>query len=328
MSEQADRRAFPRRPFERAVYTYESGARFEAVPCDISLGGASFRTAAAARLREGDLLSVVLGEATEGGPGVFLIAQVVRRIRGPHPGVGVRWERAVTTGDAAYLAEFLHGIFGVRAQAIKARVEPTRGRFRSLFSFEGLREATAPRRQLSSQGPDEGADVAPTSPREARPERLTLQVRQVEVAEAPALGHLTAALPPSDAKGRPLGPGLVTCEVAGGAVRAAVRLPATLRAERLLLQATVIELGVRDLVVAVEDLSGVVPERLRVLFSVPTQGYAAEVRCDVRLRSISVGAGASRLALAIEAMDEGALPGSLAAFVKWAHHTDMSAAGA
>ena len=151
MSQASDRRAFPRRPFELAVFAYENGARFHAIPTDISLGGAYLSTNQVERIAIGDLLSVVFGEDSGCIEPVYLFGEVVRRTTaGTERGIGLRWTKAVSCADAASLAQFVERVFGVKATAAEARVTAGYGKFRSVFSFAPVHKHATGR--LAAQG--------------------------------------------------------------------------------------------------------------------------------------------------------------------------------
>lgn len=151
MVDPSERRAFPRRAFEKTAQAYESGARLACRPIDVSLGGAFLRVRDAERFKLGDMISVVFGPESGWASAIYVFGRVVR-LQGEPSGVALAWERAVTTGEKAYLASFLNKVLGLKSQVAESHAQGATGRFRSVFSFDVVQRAGEHhRRKLASQ---------------------------------------------------------------------------------------------------------------------------------------------------------------------------------
>ncbi len=160
-----ERRAFPRRPFVPPVQAYENGARFACKPVDLSLGGAFLRTRSIETFRADELISVVFAADAGWSEPIYLFARVVRLQADP-PGLGLSWERAVTAGDAAYLARFLNATLGLKTQVATEHTQTLTGRFRSVFPFDLVHRAGEQHRRKTAErlAAEDAARVAAATP--------------------------------------------------------------------------------------------------------------------------------------------------------------------
>jgi hypothetical protein len=160
-----ERRAFPRRPFVPPVQAYENGARFACKPVDLSLGGAFLRTRSVESFRTDELISVVFAADAGWSEPIYLFARVVRLQADP-PGLGLSWERAVTAGDAAYLARFLNATLGLKTQVATEHTQTLTGRFRSVFPFDLVHRAGEQHRRKAAErlAAEDAARVAAVAP--------------------------------------------------------------------------------------------------------------------------------------------------------------------
>lgn len=208
MGPDSERRAFPRRPFDKAAQAYEDGTRVTCKPMDLSLGGAFLRVRDAERFSPGSTISVVFGQEAGWPSAIYLFGSVVR-LQGDPSGIGLAWERAVTTGDTAYLASFLNKVLGLKAQVATAHAQVAAGRFRSVFSFElvhragehhrhklaeqaALAEQATQAAQAAALAPPQAPPIAPPEvarpgrpdregPRESRPSALPAMMGHPEL---------------------------------------------------------------------------------------------------------------------------------------------------
>lgn len=133
-----ERREYARRPFEKAAFCYHNGARLEGRPMDISIGGMLLLTAEPLKFKRNDVLGVVFDRSAGFDPPVYLFGRVARHQGGAQPGIGLRWERAVTSGTPDDLVSVLHHLFGVGEEILRPQVAPGAGRMKTMFSFEKL----------------------------------------------------------------------------------------------------------------------------------------------------------------------------------------------
>lgn len=144
---ESDKRRFLRRPFDDALFCYHDGTRLNAVPSDISLGGMFLDTDQYDSVSKGDLLGVVFDRHSGFPDAVYLFGRVMRTQTRPPMGIGVRWEKAVTTGPPKQLASFLEQLFDVKAEIFVKKVTEGTGRMRSMFRFDELQQALERRRE-------------------------------------------------------------------------------------------------------------------------------------------------------------------------------------
>jgi hypothetical protein len=310
MTTRADRRVFPRRPFDAAVFTYESGARFVAHPVDLSLGGAFLATEAVERIAEGDLVSVVFGPETGTDPAVYLFARVARRQRGASKGVGVQWLKAVTTGKAPHLAAFLERLFGLRASSTEPQVASGEGRFRAQFSFEPIQDAARRHREIMDHLLGTPIAAPPVqrvaaTPVTARPG--TLEIRPPEAAR--------------DARG------VITAELTTGGERAPVDLAASMVVDGIAYDVRVVEIGLASLEVVTVDPVPETPRPIDVSLDIPYQDRQVTVAMRgpiTRHRRITGSRGVS-LDVALRHLDEDGVPGLWARYAKWCFFQSLKA---
>ena len=309
MPARSDRRAFPRRPFDAAVFTYENGARFVAHPIDLSLGGAFLATEAVDRIAMGDLVSVVFGPETGTQPAVHLFARVMRRQRGSGKGVGVAWEKAVTTGTPEHLAAFLERTFGVRAASAERKVATGEGRFRSMFSFEPIQQAARRHRETIDSILNAG--------------EVTPPVQRVAAATAPRKPARFEIRPPEAAHDVQ---GVLTAEMITGGERAPVDLEGTLRLDGVVYEVRVVELGVGSLEVVTADPVPESPRPADVSLDILylDQTITVTVRGPVTRTRRVVGTRGFSLDVSIRQVDDGAAPGAWLRYAKWCYFQSLS----
>ncbi len=147
MLQEGDRRVEGRRIFHDAVQVFRDGHRFEAVPEDISIGGMFLKTPVLDDMRPGEVMGVLLDAEAGFEPPLFLYGRVVRVRRNGNTGVGLRWERAGTTGSADDLASALELLFARPASGFLKGVLPVAGsRLRHAYDFPRPAPADGTRR--------------------------------------------------------------------------------------------------------------------------------------------------------------------------------------
>jgi len=315
MASSSERRVFPRRPFDAAVFTYESGARFVAHPVDLSLGGAFLATEAVDRIAVGDLVSVVFGPEAHTEPPVFLFAKVVRRQRGSSKGVGVQWVKAVTTGTPEHLAAFVARLFGVRAESAQGQVGAGEGRFRALFSFDPLQQAARRHRETVDAvlaGPDPGE----------------LRTHRVRATAGPgAKGHLApGAVAAGHAHPAAADVGVITSELTVRNGRAPFELPATLRLDRRLLDVRLVEIGCASVEIVTGEPLALSPQPVSLGVTIPVRDAPAAVRIEGRMERVRpiVGCKGVSIDLKLVSVDEGTTPGVWGRFARWCYFQSLS----
>jgi len=136
MIQEGDRRSEPRREFHDPAQTFHEGHRFEAAPEDISVGGMFLKTDAVDDVRAGEVLGVLLEREAGFDPPLFLYGRVVRVRHSGTPGVGLRWERAGSTGSVEQLANALELLFAKPASAFRPHVtQVPNSRLQSAYEF-------------------------------------------------------------------------------------------------------------------------------------------------------------------------------------------------
>jgi hypothetical protein len=112
MNENSERRVHPRFDLQSIVYCYAEGYRIDCRCSNISSGGILVHTDV--DLAKGINITLVIAGTTEAGQSpVFCTGTVVRPQGGKNPGYGIRWIRAVTQGESAYLTAFLRNVLHV-----------------------------------------------------------------------------------------------------------------------------------------------------------------------------------------------------------------------
>jgi hypothetical protein len=159
MLQEGDRRHYARRTFHDAAQAFHDGHHVEGVPDDISVGGMFLRTPAVDEVHADEILGVLLDEQAGFTPPLFLFARVARVRRGAEPGLGLRWERAGSTGTPDDLANALELLFAIPASNFVPAITSSTGRLRTTYVFphrsdaepgsNGDRGASGPTPQLT-----------------------------------------------------------------------------------------------------------------------------------------------------------------------------------
>ena len=348
-----ERRAFPRRPFEQPVQAYENGARFPCKPVDLSLGGAFLRTRDLERFRTGELVSVVFAREAGWAEPVYLFARIVRRQENPL-GIGLAWERAVTSGDTAYLADFLHATLGLKTDVAARHAQAVTGRFHSVFSFDLVHRAGEAHRRKAAdrQAAEEAqaareaaaamvaapasASAAPPAPPEptVAPERVpTPPPASRTAAERPRatrsiVSRLAESRGVSRRSGDPSNPfdertpsgqsvGVLTDEIRATDQPVPASLAAALEIDGRVYPATIATLGSSRLTVVAVTAPAHVPGRLRLSTDLPAGDASSRVVADCEVHGFSREVEGTVYHLAVNALDEGDDPGVLLRYVKF-----------
>jgi hypothetical protein len=141
MLQEGDRRYYPRRTFHDAAQAFHDGHHVEGIPDDISVGGMLLRTPGVVDVPLGETLGVLLDEHAGFTPPLFLFARVARVLRGDEPGLGLRWERAGSTGTPDELANALELLFAIPASSFLPSVASSSGRLQTTYVFPHRNDA-------------------------------------------------------------------------------------------------------------------------------------------------------------------------------------------
>ncbi len=350
MASPQERRAFPRSPFDLPAQAYENGARFACKPVDLSLGGAFLRTRDLASFQPGALVSVVFSQDSGWEQPVYLFARIVRCQPAP-TGLGLAWERAVSTGDAAYLASFLHRVLGLKTSVAESHARSAAGRFRSVFSFDLVQrsaeqhwrklaehEASREAAEVSAAadvvavGPAAPAPVAPppqeaTTPASApttpktpagrsRATRSIVSRLADSRARTAGLDH-AGTLNPFDERTPTPHEGVITGEVRANEQPVPTRVDALLEIDGATYPATISRLGSTRLTVVAVTAPAHVPSHVRLAADLPAQEGPRPIVADCAVHGFERDGERTIYSLAIDDLDEDGDPGVLARYVKW-----------
>lgn len=340
-----ERRAFPRSPFDLPAQAYENGARFACKPVDLSLGGAFLRLRELASFRVGALVSVVFAHDSGWEPPIYLFARIVRLQPTP-AGLGLSWERAVSTGDPAYLASFLHRVLGLKSSVAESHAQPASGRFRSVFSFDLVhRSAEQHRRKLveratpvapapapapSPPRPVEASAPAPAPTAAKKPAERSRATRSIvsRLADSRArtagldrvgkagLDH-AGALNPFDERTPTPHEGVITGEVRANEQPVPTRVDALLEIDGATYPATISQLGSTRLTVVAVTAPAHVPSHVRLAADLPSQEGPRPIVAECAVHGFERDGERTTYSLAIDELDEDGDPGVLARYVKW-----------
>lgn len=330
------RRAFPREPFQDAVYTYENGRRFDANPRDIGLGGAFLYSSSSERIAEGEVVGIAFDEEAGFTPPVFLFGRVIRKQGAPKPGIGLKWIRAVTSGDPDYLTQFLDTRFGIHREVALEKIVTSEGRNRTVFPFEPLHTVGATLHRGFARG--EGApveDAARERPRQDLLEELNqalrLAVPSGDVASAGSKGPQRPSAPRMDESfddlpDPPRQEGTLTQQVTRQGLRASCVMSGALEMASAWVDCTILSLGITHLYAQtpVRPISPHLDPRVHV--DIPTRDGAIHVTLacrivETRADPLPENCG---LELAILSLDEAGHAGILARYVKWLHFSSLT----
>ncbi|MFH1532674.1 MAG: PilZ domain-containing protein [Pseudomonadota bacterium] len=303
----SERRRYERRELKAEVYCYIEGQRVDVRSSDISQGGMFIETGQPV-LPGTELAVVVKAQLLDGRRPVFLTARVMRRQAQPVKGIGIRWERATTPGDAEMLREFLRSSLGIDPRGIEELPQGDAGMIQAVYVFplgtEDFKGAPvveeAPPLLGGGEDTIEGLDD----------EEATLQ----DVDEA-----LQAELA---ARRRPAGP--LTQELAQGSSQAPADLKATLVVGKNERPVRISSLGPENAFITTN--TKLEPgARLELRFGIAARGGVAEVqaRADV----ISVGrdhrSGRRGVLVKLTRVDEGGHRGILLQYIRWLHFNSI-----
>lgn len=139
----AEKRRFPRIELKKSVCCYAKGKMLQAVAEDLSPGGLFLSlNPLEDRIPLDTLVSLLFREHDGDEVVTFLFARVVRHQNLPVNGIGLRWEKAVSSGTPAQLARFLKSLLKLNEHQLKwVRPDPSGGK-KTLFDFQSVHGAT------------------------------------------------------------------------------------------------------------------------------------------------------------------------------------------
>lgn len=300
----SDKRRTRRWSMDQKVNCYLDGVRLDANSLDLSSAGMFLRTER--EFPPGDRLAVVF-QAPDMPP-VYFMGKVVRIQISPVQGLGVEFERAVSTAGPLELAAFLKDLLHIRPKTISRRPLGDRKESHCIYYFP----------QLPPEDPEGDGD-------EVDDEATILE------------GGLAGLdLSDSDVQAMPeraerrfqddLEPGPLTKTVEDAKAMAPASIPANM------------EVGDQSVVVLVDSLglvtakvkSYLVPYSqsvdIRLRFQVVTRRGTYPVVCLCRLKEVDVGTHRedAGLLLEIAAVNESGQDGLLKRYVRWLHFNSLS----
>ena len=342
MTQDKNRRIFPRKPFAVAIYAYENGVRFTCEPVDCSVGGAFLTVSDLAPFQLGKVISVAFGQEAGCALPVYLFGIIARAQDFPQRGIALRWTKAVTKDKPEALARFMAELFDLQPDVVRKRMSEGRGGFRSLFSFEPIQRALD---RITSEGAGEApAPLADGVASMSTPigvsttiaEMRELDVRVVssdqlhndsldEVPDWDA-AHDREATHASRVK-PPASDGTLTQDLSAYRIRVRLQLRALMDIDNKAFEVVVRELGLHTMCIETRIAPVDDTGEMMITFAVPTRSgsRALSCHCEIIRRVTSSPEHEAGLELAIREVDEGGARGLELADLKWLFFNDMAA---
>lgn len=307
-----DRRRFPRKPLAENVFGYLEGNRIDIRTQNVSAGGMFVETNNVDGMPDGARLGVVFDDDTALTHRIFLFGLVVRRQTGTVEGVGVKWEKAVTSATPEVLARFLADKLGLPYAAVLERTVEDGEQERCSYVFDD-QEGNITEESAPHTGPDlklvldkalDRIDVNRAEPTRHVDRRALLHSYDPEPVSRP--------FPKA---------GPMTQQVNVDGIRAVSKLSTKLHIRDKRVKGTVIALGVRSLLLETDGPVPIVQEEIEIPLDIPFKDGSAPVVCMGTVVGVEPGPAAGRLRLEYEFKQsrEGSFPGVLKAYVRWLH---------
>lgn len=295
-----DRRRFPRRPLEEALHCYIAGVKCKATCVDISAGGGFLSTDG--EIPVGTTVAVVFKRQEGIEHPSYLLGTAVRQQEGEFAGVGVRWNRAISTGEPVDLAAFLYRLLGIKVDGIRVTDSADPEERRAVYRFVASEDPQVVHETSSQAGRKAGTKVHVAG-------------SQVELPMASP-----AAMETADHSGDGDSPGAITTRV-NRAVRAPARLPAVIEMGLGPQAGTVTHLGKEGMFVAAGVEAASQGGEASVEFVIRTRRGDLRMKCNCRIAAVDTGEATGRCGvdLQIVSVDEGDQPGILESYVRWLH---------
>ena len=341
MSTGTDKRNHPRRLLKEEIYCYLDGTRFDAGSHDISAGGLFLKTNSTVPI--GSVIALVFKQA--GGPAVnpiFLLGMVVRHQTEPVGGIGLQWTRAISSGPALVLEQFLEARMSITGATVVEEAghprEPSRSVYRfPVGTFGGPQAAAPPSPPRPAPKPEpppwepERTHTPPPPPRPA----MKAPTRRGFSDASKFLSQHEVAVVRSDGKKeerrvKPLEehvtklsdtaePGPLSLMV-----RRSDTLPPTNLAARLVVagrsfDATITGIGLKGMYLRVAGNPPPLGKEVGVLFELPSKGGSVPVDCTCKLLFIDRDDESPHPGLELEVVryEEKGMKGILYTYLKW-----------
>ena len=299
----SERRRYERRELKAEVYCYIEGHRVDVRSSDISAGGMFVETGQVI-LPGTELAVVVKAQLLAGRRPVFLSARVMRRQVAPVKGVGIRWEKATTPGDAETLREFLQTNLGVDPKGIEEQPHGDGGLVQAVYVFP-----------LGPEDFESAPSVVSVPPLLGGGEDT---IDGLDDEEA-TIQDLDEALQ-NELAARPRQAGPLTQEIGVGASQAPADLKATLLTGRSEHPVRITSLGPENAFIATN--TELPPgARLEIRFGISARGGVAEVQARGEVLSIGRDRRSGRRGVLVKftRVDEGGHAGILRQYTRWLH---------
>lgn len=317
---QNEQRKYHRYPLSDNMYCYIDGSRFDARSLDISAGGLFLRTPRKVPL-DCCIALVFKDKKDPGVPPVFLVGRVMRHQVEPEAGIGLKWDRAITEGNAAHLELFLTLKMGVIASHIEQETVGPRKEVRHYFDFSRRPGAGIPGEASTQPAPTPvrtSPEPAPTplAPREklrvVEPVHVVMSDGQIENRDAAPLPEHVVRL--SDAA-----PGPLSSILQRGDSLAPVTLEATVFVGGREVQGTIRGMSVKTMFLTGVQGLGASSRPFKVVFRLPAKAGWHTITCKCRALYEDPGGdhGMAGLEVEIDTYDEGDAKGILWTYLKW-----------
>lgn len=164
-----EKRRFPRIELKKNVNCYAKGKMLQALAEDVSPGGMFLSlNHLEDRIPLDTLVSLLFREHDGDEVVTFLFGRVVRHQHLPVKGIGLRWEKAVSSGTPVQLAKFLKSLLKLDEHQLRhVRPDPN-GEKKTLFDFRSVHGA--PRRVITTPPPTETRRCIPKQTKASKTE--------------------------------------------------------------------------------------------------------------------------------------------------------------
>ena len=300
----------------------------DAKSADISAGGLFLKTEQ--EMQRGALVAVVFNEQARKAPAIYLLGRVVRVREQAPKGVGLRWEKAVTTGPPEDLARFLGQLLGREVSEVRRVAIGPDQDWKSVFLFP--KDATFAEDEMEATAEVAGRKE-PTSPLSSF---LAYQVTEEEVKRVKV----------DDVEGGPayvadgkldfdelaeeldsgLAPGPFTARIETDVMRAPAGITGRMQTMAGRLPVQIPFLGAQGMFVTTQfiPLNRKIP--VKVSFDVATRRGTMTVTCRCKITGVDDGqsTGTPGLDLKIDTYEEGQYTGLFRQYVRWLHFRTLS----
>ena len=310
-----DKRLFPRRPLDEEFYCYlPSGERFDASSLDISSGGIFLTTNDDIEVQTP--VTLVFKARPGVSQPVYLLGVVVRlKARAPNVGVGVQWERAVSSSPPEELGIFLDEVLLVPKAAVVVEPGARTGMKQSVYHFP--RFVASSGQDLDDYEEIEEEDTEELVPAAAKRKRdRARRAKRTERTTAPVPMLPREA---SHSYSRTKEDGALTRQIRTGAMLAPCDIQATVKARLRKMDAKIAAIGLKSMLIHLASPPKSTLTNVTVSFELRVKGGMAPVSCKCKVTA--VGAGTSTLSTAmdleINSVNEGTEIGLLRDYVRW-----------